>query len=228
MNRILEISLMLAFSGFAMSMTACSKTENADLPDLKKEYYPLSPGHSITYQVDSVAYDKFDNSETQFSFQIKDTILTKIESGERTHTVYIERYKRENPASKWAFQKVISRNVTDLRAEEFIDNQRFVRMVFPPVRNSVWNGNTYNNLEKQDYFYQSVDQRDTINTLTFDSVAVVVQLDESNLLNEQYAEEHYARNLGLVKKYVKNIEKDFYTQKTTHGYFYTMEILSFK
>ncbi|WP_207420403.1 hypothetical protein [Desertivirga brevis] len=224
----MDITFKLTFFGFAMFLIGCSKTENADLPDLKKEYFPLSPGRSITYQVDSVAFNKFDNSEMKFSFQIKDTLITEIESGIRTHTVYIERYKRENPASGWTFQKVISRNITELRAEEFVDNQRFVRMVFPPFKSSIWNGNTYNNLEKQDYFYKSVDKKDTINSLAFDSVAVVVQVDESNLLNEHFAEEHYAKHVGLVKKQVKSIEKDFYTQKTTHGYIYTMQILSFK
>ncbi|WP_207532997.1 hypothetical protein [Desertivirga arenae] len=227
MNSIRNSFFKACLAGFFLFLIACSKTENADFPDLKKDYYPLVPGHSITYQVDSIAYNKFDNSEIKFSFQIKDTVLTRIESGERTQTVYIERYKRENAGGKWAFQKVISRNITDLRAEEFIDNQRFVKMVFPPVKNVVWNGNTYNNLEKQDYFYKTLDQKDTLNALTFDSVAVVIQADEKNLLNEQYAEEHYSRNRGMIKKYVKNIEKDFYTQKTTHGYIYTMQILSF-
>jgi len=224
LKNIIYFSLAIA----AVVVVSCSKTENEELPDLKKDYYPVSTGHSITYQVDSTVYDKFTNSKKDYSFQIKDTVLTEIESGANTKTVYIERYKKNNGETEWKFQKVISRNITDLRAEEFIDNQRFVRMVFPPVKNNTWNGNTYNNLEKQEYSYKSVDKKDTVNNLSFDSIAVIVQADETNLLREDYAEEHYAKHIGLVKKYVKSIEKDFYTQKTTNGSVYTMRIISTK
>ena len=217
---------ILALITASAMLHSCSKTETADLPDLKKSYFPLNPGHSITYQVDSAHY--YFSVREVFSFQLKDTVISEVNSAPNTKTVYIERYKRKNDNAPWVFQKIITRSITDLRAEEFTGNQRFVRIVFPPEKNKTWNGNTYNNLEKQEYFFKNVDFKTSFNGISLDSVSHVVQVDDSNLLTENYAEEFYAKNIGLVKKHVKSVEKEFYSQRIEAGDIYTMTILSAK
>jgi hypothetical protein len=88
-------------------------------------------------------------------------------------------------------------NFRAIQVEENID---FIKLIFAPKIGDTWNGNAYNMLNVWDYEYTSVDSRDTINTLILDSVLTVVQKDDANIIEREYAEEKYARGIGRVSK----------------------------
>jgi len=218
------ILLYTIFSVLIVLM-ACSKKETAVLPDFKREYFFLKLGHTLTYQMDSTYYDEYTKIKSNYSFQLKDSVVAEIASQTGT-SFYIERYKKE--ANKpWVFQKIISRTITSNRAEEFIDNQRFVKLVFPPEKQKTWNGNTFNSLGTQEYYYQTLDKAETVNNVKYDSTALVIQINEKNLLTDDYSEELYAKNIGLIKKSARALHRSNFNTDY-FGSSYTMQIISAK
>jgi len=208
-------------------ITAGCKKTNEKAFTLFTDYYPLKLQSCNIYSVDSTHYNDFNHTETQFLFELKDSVVSVIEDDSSRYTVRIERYKRE-PGKNWNFQKVITRTITGRRAEEFIDNQRFVRLIFPPKPREVWNGNTYNNLGRQEYIIVNAHIPFTEGNTSADSVVTVKQIDENNLIREDTAWEVYAKNIGLIKKEVKALNKDIGSGKILSGHTYSMLLKSYK
>ncbi len=223
---LFEKSLSLIVAILLFSILSCKK-ETLPPTDLKKEYYPLKLHSSITYKVDSTAYNEFDHSETNYLFELKDTVVAEIANSDNRKTFRIYRYKREL-SNEWIFQKVIVRSLVDFRYEETLDNQKFVRIVFPPERNKKWNGNTYNNLGEQQYQIVNLDETLTVNGINFDSTLLVKQLEDINLIKEERTFETYAKGIGLIKKEVTALSKDINSGAVRNGFKYNMSIKSFQ
>ncbi len=228
---------MAAFCFFMLSQC---KNETLAPIDLKKDYFPLKLNSVIIYDVDSTVYNDFykpgtDGHKTTYSFQLKDIAVSEIPETAGRKTLLFERYKRENNG-EWIFQKVLTRTLTDVRGEEFQDNQRFVRFIFPPEKDKKWNGNTYNNIGGQEYIFTDADIPQTINSIAFDSTATVKQIDEFNLIEENYASEVYANHIGLVKRDLKSITKALLADSkegiskgdTLKGLIYHMQVKSYE
>jgi hypothetical protein len=206
---------------------SCNKFENIPKPDLGLAYFPLQVKAVTIYNVDSTVYNDFNNSVTTFQFLLKDTIVAKYIDAQGQEAFRIERYKKIASAD-WSFQKILSKKITNNRAEEFIDNRRYVRLVFPPNLQSTWNGNLYNDIGEWPHHITSIDQKMTIGTFTLDSTLSISQYDEVNLIREDVYSETYAKNIGLVIKEVKAIDKDISSGRTKRGYIYKMQLNSYK
>lgn len=196
-------------------------------PDLGLNYFPLKLNGATIYDVDSVVYSDFTNTITTFQFLIKDSVAKQMIDSQGNEAYTIERYKKTS-TQDWTFQKVISRKIVNNRAEEFIDNHRYVRLVFPMTLESTWNGNLYNNLDPWPHKVIEINQPLTIGTLRLDSTVTINQYEEINLIREDIYSETYAKNIGLVKKEVKAVDKDISSQKIKRGYRYTMQLNSYK
>jgi len=206
---------------------ACKKHETLPPLDYKWAYYPLKLNSVIVYRVDSTQYFQFSNSKTTYNFELKDSVVSDISEGS-SKTFVIHRYKRPLNGA-WAFQKVITRTLTGLRAEEFIDNIKFVRLVFPPQIDKYWKGNTYNNLNDYATFsITGLDQKVEINSHVLDSTLTVEEVQEDNLIRQYYATAIYAKNIGLVQRYEVNGQTEITDTIIKEGYRYTMKLISFK
>jgi len=206
---------------------ACKKHETLPPVDFKMGYYPLKLNSTIIYQVDSTQYIRFSNSKITYNFELKDTVVSDISEG-NSKTFVIHRYKRTGNGN-WIFQKVFTRTITGQRAEEFIDNIKFVRLVFPPEKNKYWKGNTYNNLSDYATFsITGVDEKREINSNVLDSTLTVEEIQEKNLIRQYYATAVYAKNIGLVQRYEVNGETEITDTIIKEGYRYNMVIKSFK
>ena len=207
-------------------LTQCKKEAKAPI-DLKKGYFPLKLNSVIIYDVDSTIYDDFSSQKTQYLFELKDIAVSEIPETAGRKTFLFERYKRKNN-EEWIFQRAFTRTLIDLRGEEFLDNQRFVRLIFPPEKDKRWNGNTYNNIGYQEYFFTDANISQTINSIAFDSTVIIKQIDEFNAIREDYASETYANHIGLVKREIKGITKDFFTGEIKKGLIYKMQVKSYE
>ncbi len=201
-----------------LAFASCTKENNAPKRSLGFEYYPLEKEKVWIYDVDSIFYDEFYNGRaTNYLFQIKDSIADTF-TNLAGNTVYrLERYKKNSDSNIWTYQKTFTRSIYLRSAEEQIDNQTFIRFVFPPELGAVWNGNSRNTLEKQDYRIISFPETIQIGETSYNSVAVVQQSDEFNLIDEDIVSESYAKGIGLIKKDVRQIKKDISSGKIMHG-----------
>lgn len=212
----------------SLLFTACNKETYAPAVDLESNYYPLTIGAVYIYDVDSTAYSNFSNTSVNYQFEIKDSVSNTFVDLAGNTNYRIERYKRTDSTSPWLIQKVFSRNKNLRDGEEFIDNQRFIRIIFPPIAGTVWNGNSKNTLGEQDYVINDDVAPLIINNLNFDSTIVVNEIDESNLIRQDLVNATYAKNVGLVQKEVTAVDKDISSGKITNGYVYSLKIKSFK
>lgn len=227
MNPIrLSLRFILLLASIAI-IFSCNKFENMPKPDMASNYFPLKVGNVIIYNVDSTVYSDFNNSTTNYLFQLKDSIISKFIDLQGHEAYRIERYKK-TPTQDWFFQKIIARKVSNNRAEEFIDNRRYVRLVFPPTLQSTWNGNLYNDLDEWRHEITAIDEPLTIGTNQLDSTISISQYNENNLIREDIYDETYAKNIGLVIKEVKAIDKDISTGRTRRGFTYKMQLESWK
>ena len=207
---------------------SCTKENNAPAVDLQTEFYPLKVGAVYIYDVDSTAYSNFTGGNVNYQFQLKDSVAETFLDLTGQANYRIERYRRNNIASNWIIQQVYSRSKTLRAGEEFINNQRFVRLVFPPAQGTSWNGNSKNTIGEQEYIIEEGILPLTINALSFDSTVTVKEIDEFNLIREDLVNATYAKNVGLVQKTVIAVDKNISSGVITNGTVYSYKLTSYK
>lgn len=206
-------------------MVSCDKEKIAPPRPFFYKYYPLTNGKVWIYDVDSTAYDDFTGgAATNFKFKIKDSVADNFEDLTGNIIYRVERYKKQNGGNKWIYQKTITRSLSIRAAQETIDNQTFIRLIFPPELGAEWNGNSKNTLGEYIYRITDFPVVTSIGNLDYDSTLVVLQSDENNLIREDIASEVYAKNIGLIKKEVRAIEKKFSSGIITKGFIYSMAL----
>jgi len=184
---------------------ACSKdttsTINSDPAGFG--YFPIDTGHWVIYDYDSIALGPF--SQDTYKFQLKEYITSTFLDNTGQTTERIERYVKLNDTTPWRIVNVWTANLHSNDAERVEDNVRFIKLSFPVKLNATWNGNALNSIYPEwDYSYTAVDQPLTIGTLHFDSTLTVLQVNNSNLVQQQYAVEQYAKGVGMIYKEFKN------------------------
>lgn len=223
-SRLSYYTLVLLTS--VLLFSSCNKEKNASKPDMALNYFPLKVDQINIYNVDSTVYNDFNNSTTLFQFQLKDIVVGKFKDGEGYETYRIERFKKTS-TEDWFFQKLITRRILNSRAEEVIDNKRYIRLVFPPSLQSAWNGNLYNDLDVWKHEITAIDIPLTIGTNLLDSTLSITQHNEVNLIREDVYLETYAKDVGLVVKEVKAYDKDISSGRIRRGFKYKMQLDSY-
>ncbi len=141
----------------------------------------------------------------------------------------IIRSVRADENSPWILKDIWSANLTDHTAEKVEENLRFIKLDFPVLLNKTWKGNSLINtdssllyLKDWDYEYTEVNTIITVDTMQFDSVVTVTQLNEQNVIQKMIFVEKYARSIGLIYKEQQNIETQ--PGQYLNGYILTMII----
>lgn len=92
--------------------------------------------------------------------------------------------------------------------ERIEENQRFLVLKFPVFTNISWNGNQFNTLGTEEFYYSNIDTTVTVQGKTFENCVVVIQENVDGLIRESFKYEIYAPEIGLIKKYIKTIVND--------------------
>src|ERR1051325_848746 len=180
----------------------CKKDEpTQESLDFGYNYFPGEVGSYIIYRVDSIHYDiTYDTVQ----YLLKEKIESSFLDNSNRPTLRIERYKKYYNDSipydsmQWALTDIWTATKTTTALEKKEENIIYVKLVFPAKEGKTWNGNVYNNLGEQQYEITSTDVFETINNMSFDSVATVLQNDNVNVIQNIHAEEKFARNVGLI------------------------------
>ena len=196
--------IKIIFFFFTVTIVSCTKENTILKPNLGYTYFPVNVGHYVIYDVDSIYKDDFSGLVTYGKYQIKEVIESEFIDNSGRITYRIERYRKDTAVyPDWTIYNVWTANLTPTVAERFENNVRYIKLVFPVMLGETWNGNSMNTGVEEDYEYTEVNEGLSINNLTFDSVATVLQADElDNLAEPKYKEEKYAAGVGLI--YRKN------------------------
>ncbi|MFM7016068.1 MAG: hypothetical protein ACKOX3_07055 [Bacteroidota bacterium] len=225
MNRNLLLLLLLSL------IISCSK-ENGDAVhsiNYSYQYFPTDSGIIRYYQADSIFWDANNQAALDtVSYEIKEVIAGNFFDNQNQPCQRVERYRKDNNGH-WIIWKVLSDKKTLFNAERYIDNIRFVKLKFPLAVNEKWNGNALNTSDAQYYQITQLHQPDQINSLSFDSVCVVLQDDYIDATRQFYGLEKYAANVGMIYRREKNIATIPTSQGVIikGGYDYTEKLLSY-
>ncbi|MEM7375140.1 MAG: hypothetical protein AAF587_41485 [Bacteroidota bacterium] len=100
---------------------------------------------------------------------------------------------------------------TDYFAERIEENDRILILKFPVSTGISWNGNLFNDRQVGTgiFEYGDTDTTVVIQGMSFDNCVMVIHsADTNNLINNRFAYEIYAPEIGLIKKYDKTIVND--------------------
>ncbi|MBI4932000.1 MAG: hypothetical protein HY841_14670 [Bacteroidetes bacterium] len=218
---------------------SCKKDKPVDEPvNFGYNYFPEEIGRYVIYLVDSMWHDK-NNFDTTIHYQLMEKITAIAPDNSGRPTLRIERYyKYYNPtvpydAMNWSAPRVWTANKTQTTLEKKEENITYLKLIFPVREGKLWNGNVYNILGERDYEIESADNPLTINNIYFDSVAVIKQFEEINLVKFQVEKEKFARNVGLIYKQKDSLSLQQHDANDnppfddTVGYKYIQKIISY-
>ncbi|MFN0190023.1 MAG: hypothetical protein ACKVQV_15090 [Bacteroidia bacterium] len=225
-----KLSLSTLGIAFILFIASCKKEDdNATVipVDLTQQYFPIDSGLTRYYEVDSVFWDPFTQTRDTIHYGLKEVIAGTFIDNQGRLAQRIERFKQDLTGN-WIIYKVWSSHRNGQRAEKVEDNIRLVKLAFSIAPGIKWNGNAYNTLTPRNYEYIAVNIPGSSANLNFTETVRVQEDDEpANLLSDYYAEEKYARNVGMYYRLISDIEFNFITGDTTSGYIYTEKLYSY-
>lgn len=187
--------------------TACKHESIQKEIEYGYEYFPLTAGAWKEYRVDSVIYSPFGVDSNSWIFrEVTDSIY---DAGDDTREAIINIYIRPYDSVLWnEGYKVISRYRGEDQAEEWTDNTRFIKLVFPIINDKRWDGNAMNIMGAQYYRYKATGYSSVIGGVQYNDLVKVVQQELSTLVSFDYDEETYCKNIGLIearKEHLSNL-----------------------
>ena len=183
----------------ALIVWACKKSDNPSV-DLGYNYFPTKIGHWVVYDVDCTGFDLFNDTIIYSQYQIREMVESEFIDAEGRLSQRLERYRRDTSTLPWTLTDIWYQTRTPLRAEKIEENVRFVRLIYPVDKGDEWDGNAFNTLPEWEYEYTKANKDGAVGALSFDSTLTVMQINDSNIIELDYAQERYAKNVGLYYK----------------------------
>jgi hypothetical protein len=214
-NRVTQLFLIPTLL-FISVFTSC---ERQVIPfeevELGMEYFPTTIGHEIIYDVDSIIYNDFALRTDTFRMQFKDIIVDTFFDNENRLSHKVQRFIRPDDTFPWSELSTHYFTSNKFKIEQVENNLRFIKMVFPVVPNTRWNGNVYipaaQNAELQwyvdwDYRYRDINQPYFNGVTNWSNTVTVTQADRiegapdspNDYSARTFSKEVYAKNKGLI------------------------------
>lgn len=191
-----------------IGLYSCKDKKDTLNLDYGYSYAPLDTGHYVVYDVDSIRY-QFNGIiiRDTASYQLMELVADTFYNNLNELTYRIELFKRADSTLPWGANPervwYANRTITSYLKTE--DDIKFIKLVFPPVEGEEWNGNAYVSVvdpfkDFQDwaYSYENVDVPFAVNGLSFDSTALVTEVNDSNAIAKRLRKEVYAKGVGMI------------------------------
>lgn len=197
----LPIRLLGFFLGaLILLFSACEDNDSVAPPEpyiQHKDYALLEKGLKLTYQLDSIVYNNFNNSIDTTSYQVVHTFQEKLQDSGSLQQYLIKRTVRKQNGSLLGSALYTSR----LTAEEFQvfrNNRRELRLKFPISADASWDGNVYNNRDSQIYMVEAIHEPASVLGNSYDSTLLIQEEQEENLIRLNAERTRYAKEVGRI------------------------------
>ena len=189
-----------------MVLFSCGKgNSNVDLNSYES-YFPMDFGTYVDYEVVEIQHDiNAEITNDTVFYYLRTVIGDTITDNEGRLARKFVRKKRNELSDPWVISDVWTALVNDIRVEVTEENKRKVWLILPPLNSSFWDLNAFNVDDPIFCTYDGLHENSSINNISFDSVLTVEQEDVLNLVSFRRKYEQYANNVGLVKKYYKDL-----------------------
>ncbi len=212
------IKFCFGLTFLSVILFSCSKDPVVYVSPDVHDYFPLSVGKYITYQLDSTLFINFGQKDTLVSYQAKDEVTAQTTDNLGRPAYVIVRYLRQDTSQSWMPNNTFLAVPTAHSIEYIQNNLRFLKLEMPVKDGFSWLGNSYIDtysvysdvqfMAGWNYTYDSVGVPLTLNSSIIDSTLKVDERDEflgqdPSIPGTQYGEktfsvEKYAKGIGLV------------------------------
>lgn len=222
--RIGKILLLLSLIAFV----ACKKNDKTTTYPMHTDYFPLTEGRFIIYDVSEMIHNEDINQHDTMQYWLKTVVgQVYIDNSGRSARELI-RYKSVDSGISWQTMDIWTSILDGNRAETVEENQRLLKLVFAPTTDKEWDINVYNTKAKQNAHYTSILVPFSLNTFQFDSTIQVEQANYFTLVDFKNQNEVYAKGIGLVQKTFKDLEiQNFDTLNVQKGKELYLNCISF-
>ncbi len=236
---IVRYGIVMAFLG--LLGISC----DSDTVEKSVNYFPFRVGQTWLYDVEETNITRAactDNGATTLNYQLLVEVVDSIPA-DQGFTYRLKRSKRTSATDPWLDFETWSAQLIGNRIVVSEGNISYVKLLTPITNDLIWNGNLYNNRQElngkneDDYKSTFVNQPYVVESsgLSFGNSVSVVQNDEqSNIIYRDSRLEVYADQVGLVYKesyllnYFANSQLPCFAQKRTQqGVIYKQSLREF-
>ena len=237
-------SIFIVVIFFISLLGACKKNDNFKLEPVS-DYYPLTVGKYITYNLDSLVFTNYGStllSLDTIHYQIQYVVSAQEVDNLNRSGYLIVRNIRTDSTEPWVTDHTAFALNTGSTIEFTEDNLKYIKLVEPIQQNFSWSGNSYIEasslitdvpyLNGWTYVYDSINVPITLGSLIIDSTIQVAEEDDSIgpqdhtdivdgydtvYSSRTYSCEKYAKGIGLIyRNFFYDVYEPPYT--TTPGY----------
>lgn len=199
---LMTIALLVASTG-------CKQDENPPRMDPGHGYFPTAPGLWIDYDVDTVWRNDVTGVTDSARYVLREEITNDFTDGEGRKAQRLMRYRKDEETGTWMPKDVWWQVRTSANAERSEENQRRVKLIFPPRTGQYWNTNAINTGRPYELTYLEVDVPWSVNGMSFDSTVLVKTTYQNNAIVANTYYERYAKGVGLVYRQVDSTNTQF-------------------
>ncbi len=237
------------FSVLFFSVISCGENE-IETPDetiFGYEYFPLALGYEWIYSVDSVLIIQGGDNNIISSSFIKEELIEVIEDSEFKKEYKLQRSYRKDSLSQWQIKNIWITQRDDGRAIRSEGNISFVKLVFPAVDGTKWDGHIFFDDEKEfpvaaenltvyrgwEYKINNIGAK-TIGGTLYPEVLDVSHIDEVTFISKRFSTESYAKGIGLVERKMEIFDTQDgneslpWIERAEKGFQLTQTLVSFK
>jgi len=201
---------------FILTIYSCTKSKEEYRGDSGRDFFPLTIGRQVIYDVDSIIWDDFDCSLDTNHYQVRWTVADTFRDNQNRLSYTINTDIRNDNSLPWNVHRVLYATPTAASIEYMEDNLRFVKLIFPMENGRSWDGNALisktadNSIfegEEWNYQYTSLNESFDNGLKTFDSTVTIQAIDETindpgtspdSYASKLFSREVYGKNVGMV------------------------------
>jgi len=164
-------------------------------------YYPVEVGLYRIFDVESINYNLSGIPDT-INYQLKEVYSEEFEDLEGGLSYKLERYKRDSLSDDWVIDSVWVARKDIQTATQVENNIPLIKLSFPIEENRIWDANSLNANEPDEYQLIDVNQPVTLkDTVEFPKTSTVIQEETlDNILFRNIRKEIFAEGVGLIYK----------------------------
>ena len=237
------------FSVLIISIFSCGENE-IEVPDesiFRYEYFPLELGYEWIYSVDSVLVNQGGTNNVISSSFIKEELIEVITDTEFKKEYKLQRSYRKDSLSQWRIKHIWTSQRDDRRAIRSEGNISFVKLVFPAVDGTKWDGHIFFDDEKEfpvaaenltvykdwEYKINNIGAK-TIGSTLYPEVLDISHIDDVTFISKRFSTESYAKGIGLVERKMEIFDTQNgneslpWIERAEKGFQLTQTLVSFK
>ena len=166
-----------------------------------KDFVPFRIGYFAEYKIMEITYagSFMDTTQYDLFMEVVDSVLLPDKGV--GYTVHIR--MRPLGTTVWRYEKSGLMHINDFRVTWLEGDQSFVKLAFPLENGRSWDGNSLNQLSREDYWISDSGVAYEGLLSVFPNCLTVNQKEVYNALEEEVRFEIYAHQIGMVKKEIK-------------------------